>query len=82
MARAKTLPPKTHNQANKTTRETKRWRALDAAHHIHPFTQTEALVQEGVRVITRGKGIYLWDSDGKSDRRHVRSLVRATRLRQ
>jgi len=59
MARAKSAPAKL-----KTTRQTRHWRALDAAHHIHPFTQTEALVREGVRVITRGKGIYLWDSDG------------------
>jgi putrescine aminotransferase len=44
---------------------TKRWRALDAAHHIHPFTETRSLVAEGVRVITRGKGIYIWDSEGK-----------------
>jgi putrescine aminotransferase len=65
MARAKRLPPKTHNQASKANRQTQRWRALDAEHHIHPFTQTTALVQEGVRVITRGKGIYIWDSDGQ-----------------
>src|SRR6266436_1832133 len=58
MARAKPASAKTHNQ-------TRHWQALDAAHHIHPFTQTEALAKEGVRVITRAKGIYLWDSDGK-----------------
>jgi putrescine aminotransferase len=58
MARAKSAPVKSHNQ-------TQHWRAADAAHHIHPFTQTEALNREGVRVITRAKGIYLWDSDGK-----------------
>jgi putrescine aminotransferase len=57
MARAKSAPAKSHNQ-------TQHWRALDAAHHIHPFTQTEALAREGVRVITRAKGVYLWDSDG------------------
>jgi putrescine---pyruvate transaminase len=44
---------------------TQYWRDLDAAHHIHPFTQTSLLVREGVRVITRAKGIYLWDSDGE-----------------
>jgi putrescine aminotransferase len=44
---------------------TKHWQALDAAHHIHPFTQTSALNAEGVRVITRADGIYLWDSEGK-----------------
>lgn len=43
---------------------TKHWRDLDALHHIHPFTQSNLLAREGVRVIVRGKGIYLWDSDG------------------
>ena len=45
--------------------QTKHWQALDAAHHVHPFTDTVALNKEGVRVITRAKGVYLWDSDGK-----------------
>ena len=45
--------------------QTKHWQALDAAHHIHPFSDTAALNKEGVRVITRGKGVYLWDSEGK-----------------
>jgi putrescine aminotransferase len=45
--------------------QTKHWQALDAAHHVHPFTDTVALNEEGVRVITRAKGVYLWDSDGK-----------------
>jgi putrescine aminotransferase len=45
--------------------QTRHWQALDAAHHIHPFTDTAALNREGVRVITRGKGVYLWDSDGR-----------------
>ena len=45
--------------------QTKHWQALDAAHHVHPFSDTAALNKEGVRVITRGKGVYLWDSDGK-----------------
>jgi putrescine aminotransferase len=58
MARTKKAHPNLHG-------DTQHWRAMDAAHHIHPFTQTEALVREGVRVITRAKGIYLWDSDGK-----------------
>jgi putrescine---pyruvate transaminase len=44
---------------------TQHWRALDAAHHIHPFTEARALVAEGVRVITRAKGIYIWDSEGR-----------------
>ncbi|MEI9991016.1 MAG: aminotransferase [Rhizomicrobium sp.] len=44
--------------------QTKHWQALDAAHHVHPFSDTAALNAEGVRVITRGKGVYLWDSEG------------------
>lgn len=47
----------THNQ-------TKHWQALDALHHIHPFTETQALNKRGVRVITKADGIYLWDSEG------------------
>jgi len=45
--------------------QTKHWQALDAAHHVHPFSDTTALNKEGVRIITRGRGVYLWDSDGK-----------------
>lgn len=44
---------------------TAHWRALDAAHHVHPFSDTAALNQEGVRVITHADGVYLWDSEGK-----------------
>jgi putrescine aminotransferase len=51
--------------AAKPSAKTKRLQKLDAAHHIHPFTHTEALSREGVRVITRAKGIYVWDSEGK-----------------
>lgn len=43
---------------------TKHWQAIDAAHHIHPFSDTAALNKEGVRVITRADGVYLWDSEG------------------
>ena len=39
--------------------------ALDAAHYIHAFTDTQALAQKGARVIVRGQGIYIWDSEGK-----------------
>jgi len=39
-------------------------RALDAAHYMHPFTDHEALAARGVRVMVRGEGVYLWDSEG------------------
>lgn len=38
--------------------------AMDAAHHIHPFTDTGQLNAKGVRVITSAKGAYLHDSQG------------------
>ncbi len=39
---------------------------LDAAHHLHPFTDHALLRQRGgARVMVRGDGIYLWDSDGR-----------------
>ncbi|HAJ44991.1 MAG TPA: aspartate aminotransferase family protein [Alphaproteobacteria bacterium] len=47
-----------------THNRTKDWQALDAAHHIHPFTDTAALNKKGARVITRAKGVHLWDSEG------------------
>jgi len=38
--------------------------ALDAAHHLHPFTDTKSLNAEGSRIITQADGIWLTDSDG------------------
>ncbi len=39
-------------------------RKLDSAHFIHPFTDHAALADKGARVMVRGEGVYLWDSDG------------------
>ena len=38
--------------------------ALDASHHMHPFTTNDDLAAKGARVITRAKGVYLTDSEG------------------
>jgi putrescine aminotransferase len=38
--------------------------ALDAAHHMHPFTTNDELAEKGARIITRAKGVYLTDSEG------------------
>ena len=43
---------------------TKALQALDAAHHMHPFTEDAALAKKGARIITRAKGVYLTDSEG------------------
>jgi putrescine---pyruvate transaminase len=45
---------------------TQRLQAADAAHHWHPFTDTEALAKEGARVIVRAEGSTLWDSEGNA----------------
>ena len=36
----------------------------DAAHHLHPFTDTKELNEKGARIITRAEGVYLYDSEG------------------
>jgi len=38
--------------------------ALDAAHHMHPFTAGDELAKQGVRIITRADGVTLTDSEG------------------
>ncbi len=38
--------------------------ALDAAHHMHPFTANGALGKKGARIITRAEGVRLTDSEG------------------
>lgn len=39
-------------------------RELDAAHHLHPFTDHTSLRTGGARVIVKGEGPYIWDSEG------------------
>ncbi len=41
------------------------WQDIDQAHHIHPFTDTADLNNRGTRVITRAKGVFIEDSNGK-----------------
>ncbi|QJE03286.1 aspartate aminotransferase family protein [Massilia forsythiae] len=38
---------------------------LDSAHYLHPFTDHGALRETGARVMVRGEGVYLWDSEGR-----------------
>jgi putrescine aminotransferase len=46
--------------------ETARWRELDLAHHLHPFTDYKGLADEGgSRIIVSGEGMYLRDSEGR-----------------
>jgi putrescine aminotransferase len=39
--------------------------SLDSQHFLHPFTDFKDLAARGSRVITRGEGIYVWDSEGQ-----------------
>ena len=36
----------------------------DRDHHLHPFTDHLELSKKGARVITKGKGVYIWDTEG------------------
>jgi putrescine aminotransferase len=44
--------------------DTRALQQLDSAHYLHPFTDHGALRDRGARVMVRGDGIYLWDSEG------------------
>ena len=44
--------------------ETHEMQALDAAHHLHPFSVHHELANKGTRVITRAEGSTIWDSTG------------------
>ncbi|HUG24635.1 aspartate aminotransferase family protein [Piscinibacter sp.] len=48
-----------------STRTTRDWQTADTSHHLHPFTDFKSLAAKGTRVIVKGDGIYLWDSDGE-----------------
>ena len=41
------------------------WSSRDAAHHLHPFTNIKRLEAEGAFVVTRGRGIYVYDEHGR-----------------
>jgi putrescine aminotransferase len=43
---------------------TEELQALDAAHHMHPFSTQSEVAQKGARVITRAKGSWIQDSEG------------------
>lgn len=67
------MNPNTHVPATVTataTRQqaqynTKAIQQMDSAHFLHPFTDHKDLTSRGARVMVRGEGIYLWDSEGK-----------------
>ena len=36
----------------------------DAKHHLHPFTDTKEINEQGTRVIVKADGVYIWDAEG------------------
>jgi putrescine aminotransferase len=46
-------------------RPTAELQALDAAHHMHPFSTQETIAKKGARIIVRGEGVWLTDSEGE-----------------
>ena len=38
--------------------------ALDAAHHMHPFTDNSALAKKGARIMKSASGVWLTDTEG------------------
>ena len=44
--------------------DTRQIQQMDSAHFLHPFTDFKDLAHRGSRVIVRGEGIYVWDSEG------------------
>ena len=43
---------------------TEKWQSQDGAHHLHPFTNPNDLLQKPPRIIESAAGVYLTDSDG------------------
>ncbi|MBT9368553.1 aspartate aminotransferase family protein [Rhizobium sp. CSW-27] len=39
--------------------------AIDAAHHLHPFSDMKQLNEKGTRIIARGEGVYIFDAQGR-----------------
>ena len=40
------------------------WKKSDAAHHVHSFTDPDAMAAGGTRIIVKAEGCYVWDSNG------------------
>ena len=38
---------------------------LDSAHYLHPFSDSKSLQAKGARIMVRGDGVYIWDTDGR-----------------
>ena len=41
-------------------------KALDRAHHLHPFTDFHSYAAEGGRIFNRAEGVFIYDSDNNA----------------
>ncbi|AYC30990.1 aspartate aminotransferase family protein [Pseudomonas cavernae] len=44
--------------------QTLQWQAMSRDHHLAPFSDYQQLSDSGPRIIVKGDGVYLWDSEG------------------
>jgi adenosylmethionine-8-amino-7-oxononanoate aminotransferase len=59
------LGPGRHGRPARATPATRKLRAADRRFLWHPFTQMRGWMTEDFPVIVRGRGVHLWDSDGR-----------------
>jgi putrescine aminotransferase len=50
---------------NDTARTASNLGAIDAAHHLHPFSDMKKLNATGTRIIERAEGVHIFDNTGK-----------------
>ena len=44
--------------------QTQQWQTMSRDHHLAPFSDYQQLGAAGPRIIVRGDGVYVWDSEG------------------
>ncbi len=44
--------------------ETRNLQQTDAAHHIHPFSDSKILNKVGSKIIKKAQGVWIWDTEG------------------
>src|SRR3990167_7149284 len=47
-----------------TNPQTLVWQAMSRDHHLAPFSDYQQLSNTGPRIIVKGDGVYVWDSEG------------------
>jgi putrescine aminotransferase len=45
--------------------QTRQWQTLSSEHHLAPFSDYQQLKEKGPRIITKAKGVHLFDSEGE-----------------